>query len=105
MANHNDVQTEELLERLGYDRNGALYNAVGTVQPSQFSTGGFEKKTREWEGNGDYQQLANAISETLPLATRRINVFEMLDLPNVIDYLVAARFVQENDDVWANINT
>jgi hypothetical protein len=104
LANHNDVQTEELLARLGYDRNGALYNAVGTVQPSQFSTGGFEKKTREWEGNGDYQQLANAISETLPLATRRINVFEMLDLPNVIDYLVAARFVQENDDVWANMS-
>jgi hypothetical protein len=104
LANHNDVQTEELLDRLGYDRNGALYNAVGTVQPNQFSTGGFEKKTREWEGNGDYLQLASAIAETLPVGTRRMNIFDMLDLPNVINYLVAARFVQENDDVWANMS-
>ena len=74
------------------------------IQPNQFSTGGFEKKTREWEGNADYLQLANAISESLPIATRRTNVFEMLDLPNVISYLVAARFAQENDDVWANMS-
>ena len=65
------MHTEELLDRLGYDPNGALYNAVGTVQTSQFSTGGFEKKTREWEGNADYQQLANAIAESVPLATRQ----------------------------------
>jgi hypothetical protein len=104
LANHNDVHSEELLDRLGYDPNGALYNAVGTVEPSQFSTGGFEKKTRKWEGNSDYQQLANAISPSLSVATRRTNIFDMLDLPNVIDYLVAARFVQENDDVWANMS-
>ena len=104
LANHNDVHTEELLDRLGYDPNGALYNAVGTAQTSQFSTGGFEKKTREWEGNADYQQLANAIAESVPLGTRRTNVFEMMDMPNVINYLVAARFAQENDDVWANMS-
>src|SRR4029450_4601143 len=52
LANHNDVQTEELLDRLGFDRNGALYNAAGTIQPSQFSTGGFEKKTRRVGGGG-----------------------------------------------------
>lgn len=104
LANHNDVHTEELLDRLGYDPNGALYNAVGTVEPSQFSTGGFEKKTREWEGNADYQQFANALAGSLPLGTRRTNVFEMMDLPNVINYLVAARFAQENDDVWANMS-
>ncbi len=104
LANHNDVHTEEMLERLGYDPNGALYNAAGTVQPSQFSTGGFEKKSREWEGNADYLQLANAVAESLSVAARRTNIFEMLDLPNVINYLVAARFVQENDDVWANMS-
>lgn len=104
LANHNDVHTEELLDRIGYDPNGALYNAAGTIQASQASTGGFEKKTREWEGNADYQQFANAIAESVPLATRRINVFDMMDLPNVINYLVAARFSQENDDVWANMS-
>jgi hypothetical protein len=104
LANHNDVHSEELLERLGYDPNGALYNAVGTVEPSRSSTGGFEKKTREWESDADYQRLANAIAEGQSLSQRRINVFEMFDLPNVINYLVAARFAQENDDVWANMS-
>jgi len=103
-AHHNDVHGDELLARLGYDPNGALYNAAGTVQASQFSTGGFEKKTRKQEGNADYTALANAMVETLPVATRRTNVFEMLDLPEVINYLVVARFVQENDDVWANMS-
>lgn len=104
LANHNDVHGEELLERLGYDPNGALYNAAGTIQPSQFSTGGFEKKTRTWEGNSDYTALANAISESLSTNQRRLNIFDMLDLPEVISYMVAARFAHENDDVWANMS-
>lgn len=104
LANHNDLHGEELLERLGYDSDGALYNAAGTVQPSQFSTGGFDKKTRQWENNADYAALANAISESKPAATRRTNVFDLLDVPQVISYMVAARFVHENDDVWANMS-
>ncbi|HEX5219577.1 MAG TPA: lamin tail domain-containing protein [Verrucomicrobiae bacterium] len=104
LANHNDVHGEELLERLGYDPNGALYNAAGTIQPGGSSTGGFEKKTRRWEGNTDYVQLANAISESLTVAQRRTNIFDRLDLPQVISYMVAARFVHENDDVWANMS-
>lgn len=104
LANHNDVHTEEMLERLDYDPNGALYNAAGTVVTPPFSTGGFEKKSREWEGNADYDQLANAVATTVAVGARRTNVFEMLDLPNVINYLCAARFVQENDDVWANLS-
>jgi len=104
LANHNDVHGEELLGRLGYDPNGALYNAAGTIQSSGFSTGGFEKKTRRWEGNTDYVQLANAISESLTVSQRRTNIFDGLDLPQVISYMVAARFVHENDDVWANMS-
>ena len=104
LANHNDVHGEELLDRLGYDRNGALYNAAGTIEPSGFSTGGFEKKTRKWEGNDDYAVLANAISESLTRGQRETNIFDQLDLPEVINYMVAARFVHENDDVWANMS-
>ncbi len=104
LANHNDVHTEELLDRLGYDPNGALYNAAGTIQPSGFSTGGFEKKTRTWEGNADYTDLANAISEALTVGQRHTNIFDRLDLPEIISYMVAARFVHENDDVWANMS-
>jgi hypothetical protein len=106
LANHNDVHTEDLLERLGYDPNGALYNAAGQVTPGQASTGGFDKKTRTWEGNADYTALANAIAETAPatIGSRTTNFFEMFDVPNVLNYLVAARFVHENDDVWANMS-
>jgi hypothetical protein len=104
LANHNDVHGEELLERLGYDPNGALYNAAGTVTPDRTSTGGFEKKTRTWDADADYAQLAAAIAESLSVGTRRTNIFDLLDLPEFIDYLVAARFVQENDDVWANMS-
>src|SRR4029079_5969058 len=96
LANHNDVHAEELLDRLGYDQNGALYNAAGTIQPGGNSTGGFEKKTRRWEDNTDYVQLANAISESLTVGQRGTNIFDRLDLPQVISYMVAARFVHEN---------
>jgi len=109
LANHNDVHGEELLERLGYDPNGALYNAAGLITPSRGSTGGFEKKTRRWDmvdayAGADYYELANAVSESRSLAQRKINLFDVLDLPQVISYLVAARFVHENDDVWANMS-
>lgn len=104
LANHNDVHTEALLERLGYDPNGALYNAAGTIVPSGSSSGGFEKKTRTWEGNTDYVAFANVISESVSTAQRYTNIFDRIDLPQVISYMVAARFVHENDDAWANMS-
>lgn len=104
LANHNDVHGEELLSRIGYDPNGALYNAAGIVATSQSSTGGFEKKTRRWEGVQDYTAFAGGIAETLSTAQRMTNAFETMDLPEVINYLVVARWTQENDDVWANMS-
>jgi hypothetical protein len=105
LANHNDVHDEDLLERLGYDPNGALYNAAGQVTPGRASTGGFEKKTRRWDNDNDYMLLSTGISETnVSLAVRRTNVFDLFDLPNVINYLVVARWSHENDDVWANMS-
>ncbi|HOP97341.1 MAG TPA: lamin tail domain-containing protein [Verrucomicrobiota bacterium] len=104
LANHNDVHSEELLERLGYDPNGAIYNAVGTIQWPIFSTGGFEKKTRRWDNNADYMELANALSENQSVGQRMTNIFDYLDVPQVISYVVAARLFHENDDVWANMS-
>lgn len=109
LANHNDLHGEEMLERLGYDSNGALYNAAGLITTSRSSTGGFEKKTRRWDmvdayAGADYYEVANAISESLPSGQRRTNLFDRFDLPQVISYLVAARFIHENDDVWANMS-
>ena len=105
LANHNDVSSGEMLDRLGYDSAGALYNAAGQVTPGMASTGGFEKKTREWEtGNPDYLVLANAVAESVAAGQRRTNIFEMLDLPQIINYMVVARWAHENDDVWANMS-
>ena len=104
LANHNDVLGEEMLARVGFDPKGALYNAVGTAEVSEFSTGGFEKKTRRQESDADYIKLASAIVETVNPGLRRTNVFENFDIAEALNYLVVARWVQENDDVWANMS-
>jgi hypothetical protein len=103
LALHSDVMGIEQLERLGYEPHGALYKAAGQIVPSFASTGGFEKRTRLFEDRSDYLALANGINESQNLATRATNVFDMLDVPNVINYLTAARWVTEADDVWANM--
>ena len=105
LGNFNDVNGEELLERLGYDPRGALYKAQGRVTNPVQSTGQPEKLTRRTEPNTDYNALANGISDTIypnPI-NRKTNVFEMFDVPQVINYLVTARWSHENDDVWANM--
>ncbi len=104
LANHNDVHGEELLSRLGYDPNGALYNAAGQVTPTKDSTGGFEKKTRRWESDADYVAMATAIGSANSLGLRGTNFFELFDIPNALNYLTSARWVHENDDVWANMS-
>ena len=48
--------------------------------------------------------MAGAIVPTLPVGTRQTNIFDLLDLPQVISYMAAARFTHENDDVWANMS-
>ena len=96
---HTDVLNDELLERLGYDPNGAFYKGVGQALP-----GSPEKKTRTWENSADYSAMAGAIRETNSLATRQTNFFERFDVPEVINYLAVARIVAENDDVWANMS-
>src|SRR5207245_4082226 len=44
---HSDSPDAEMLARLGYDPNGALYKAAGNVTPDMASTGGFEKRDRK----------------------------------------------------------
>ena len=106
LANHSDVQDQDLLERLGFDPNGALYNAVGRATLPVQSTGGFEKKTRRLDplGQADYNSVATRLAETNTLAVRRTNAYDIFDIPNAINYLVAARWSHENDDIWANLS-
>ena len=105
LAFHTDVLGTEQLARLGYDPAGALYKCAGQVDPYFSSTGGFQKLLPKTNLNSrvDYLQLANGINERRSADTRRTNVFDLLDVAEVVNYLAGARFCAENDDVWANM--
>ncbi len=109
LAFHNDVLGEDQQERLGYDPNGSLYKAAGTIQTSHSSTGGFEKLLPKINGvvtggTADFDAMATAISESRPAGLRKTNIFDILNLPEIVNYLAVARFCQEGDDVWANMS-
>ncbi len=105
LAFHNDVIGQEQVERMGYDPRGALYKAVGNLTPDFSSTGVFQKLEPDNDpSRTDYLQLANGIRETSALTTRRNTVFDLLDLPQVINHLAGTRWCAENDDVWANMS-
>jgi hypothetical protein len=87
-----------LLTVMGLDPNGAMYKFCGTV-----NTGSPEKRSREWEDNSDYNALAAAINISQPADQRAAAVYDMLDLPQVINYIAMARITMECDDVWANM--
>lgn len=105
LAFHSDVIGSEQMERMGYDPEGALYKAVGNLVPSFDSTGVFQKLEPEDDpSRADYLQLANGINESAPLSVRRATVFDLLDVPQVVNHLAGARWCAENDDVWANMS-
>ena len=105
LAFHNDVIGQEQVERMGYDPRGALYKAVGNLVPGFNSTGVFQKLEPDNDpSRTDYLQLANGINETSAIGVRRATVFDLLDLPQVINHLTGARWCSENDDVWANMS-
>ena len=97
LAFHTETQDFELLDSMGLDPNGAMYASVGQM-------GGVagEKQTRITEGTTDMANFVTAITSATP-ATRKINVFDQIDIPAVVNYLAAARMTQEGDDVWANM--
>jgi hypothetical protein len=101
---HNDVIDEEQVGRMGYDSAGALYKAAGNCLPSESSTGVFQKKSpKPLTDHTDYQTLVRAINETNTVG-RRAAAYDMLDIPEVVNYLAGARWCAENDDVWANMS-
>ncbi|HXI52361.1 MAG TPA: CotH kinase family protein, partial [Candidatus Saccharimonadales bacterium] len=105
LAFHNDVIGQEQVERLGYDPRGALYKAVGTAEPSFYSTGSFQKLEPDNDtSRTDYLSLVNGINNASAIEVRRATVFDQMDVPEVINYLAGARWTSENDDVWANMS-
>jgi hypothetical protein len=104
LAFFNIPLNESLLKVMGYDPNGAMYKFCGQIEPGSAGNPWIEKRTREWEGDADYNALAYAINASVPAAQRAAAVYDMLDLPQVINYIAIARIVMECDDVWANMS-
>jgi len=88
---------EELLEREGLDPDGALYKMYNT-----FNTGSSaEKKTREWEGRSDLDDFCRSINNTTG-STRHDNIFDRVNLPLTLNYLVATIITHQNDHPHKN---
>jgi len=88
---------EELLEREGLDPDGALYKMYNTFNPG----GGAEKKTRRWEGRQDLDDFCRAINYASG-ATRHNNIFDQVDLPRTLNYLVGTILTHQNDHPHKN---
>lgn len=89
---------ETFLERRGLDRNAALYKIF---QGLTSATTGVEKKTRRQEDNRDLQQLVDGLAMGNP--RRGTNLFDLLDLPEIINYLAAGAVAMDWDRVIKNI--
>jgi hypothetical protein len=86
---------EELLEREGFDPDGALYKMYST-----FTNPG-EKKTREWEGTSDIRNFISSINNTSG-TTLHNNIFDQVNLPLTLNYLVATIITHQNDHPHKN---
>ncbi len=89
---------ETFLERRGLDPAGALYKIFNSLDSS---TSGVEKKTRQNENNSDLQALVAGVSPSNP--NRGAALFDLLDVPEVINYLAAGVVAQDWDRVVKNI--
>ena len=88
---------EDFLARRGLDPAGALYKIFNSLD----STSGAEKKTRQNENNSDLQALVAGVSPSNP--NRSAALFDLLDVPEVINYLAAGVIAQDWDRVVKNI--
>ena len=88
---------EELLEREGLDPDGALYKIYNTFNVG----GGAEKKTRRWEGRQDLDDFCRSINNTSRTALHN-NIFDQVNLPLTLNYLVATVLTHQNDHPHKN---
>ncbi|HMS18165.1 MAG TPA: CotH kinase family protein, partial [Planctomycetota bacterium] len=88
---------ERMLLREGLSERGALYKMYNTLDSS---INGVEKKSRLYENNADLSQLVTAISGT---GTTLENwLFDNVNIPAVLNYLVATTLILDNDHVHKN---
>ncbi|HDS83948.1 MAG TPA: hypothetical protein ENN97_01945, partial [Phycisphaerales bacterium] len=88
---------EEMLQRHGLDPDGALYKVYNTFVPG----GSLRKKTRTWEGRQDFDAFASQI-HSLSGSERHNYIFDAVDVPRTINYLVATVLVHQNDHPHKN---
>ncbi|MFN0129426.1 MAG: CotH kinase family protein, partial [Verrucomicrobiales bacterium] len=96
---------ERLLDRVGLDRDGALYkfdqrsdlNPVFTD-----ATDGVQKRTRLHENNADLQSVVVALRSSTPVAEREVFMFDNFDVGNMVNYLAVRAIINDSDDVRKN---
>lgn len=88
---------EEMLERNGLDRDGALYKHYNEFT----SASGSRKKTREYEDNSDLNTFIRDVNglDGEELANY---LYDNVDIPAVLNYLVATVLVHQNDNPHKN---
>ncbi|MAE75430.1 MAG: hypothetical protein CMJ85_01015 [Planctomycetes bacterium] len=86
-----------LLDRIGLDPSGALYKMFN---PITSATSRVEKKTRQSESNADLQQLVSGIQ--LSGSALEHYLFDNVDIPATLSYMVATVVVHDNDHVHKN---
>ena len=89
---------EEFFETRGLPIDGALYKMFNGIDSA---TSGVEKKTRRTEDNSDLQQLVNGVSRSNP--NRAKAIFDLLDLPEVVNYIASGIVAQDWDRSVKNI--
>ena len=114
---------ERWLDRMGYDRDGALYkmDQRSTLEPVfSDSSDGVQKKTRLTENNSDLQALVDAIHSSVPddwaranptvppafppgfTATRTTKIFDIVNMANLVNYLSVRVIIADTDDTRKN---
>ncbi|MEM7315977.1 MAG: CotH kinase family protein, partial [Planctomycetota bacterium] len=88
---------DDLLLREGLDPNGALYKMFNGFTSA---TSNVEKKTRQFESNGDLAAFIDGMDASG--ASLRNFAFDHVDMPAVINYLVATVLTQNNDQQRKN---
>jgi hypothetical protein len=88
---------EEMLERNGLDPDGALYKFYNEFT----SPSGARKKTREYEGNDDLAAFVRDVNR-LSGPELRNYLYDNVNIPTVLNYLVATVLTHQNDNPHKN---
>ena len=89
---------KRLLKREGLDNDGSLYKMFNAVTSA---SSGVEKKNRRHENNSDLQALVSGVTNATG-STLENNLFDMIDVPKQLNYMVGTILTQNNDNMRKN---